>query len=71
VTSARPSDASASRRESVAPAGGPSATATAGLTFVGTATTILELGCFTLLADPNFLHRGQRACLGRGSGRGA
>ena len=36
------------------------------LTFLGTATTILELGRFTLLTDPNFLHRGQRAYLGRG-----
>jgi len=36
------------------------------LTFVGTATTILRLGGFTLLTDPNFLHRGQRAYLGKG-----
>ncbi|WP_199442698.1 MBL fold metallo-hydrolase [Umezawaea beigongshangensis] len=36
------------------------------LTFVGTATTILRLGGFTLLTDPNFLHRGQRAYLGWG-----
>jgi L-ascorbate metabolism protein UlaG (beta-lactamase superfamily) len=34
--------------------------------FVGTATTILRLGPFTLLTDPNFLHRGQRAYLGHG-----
>src|SRR3954453_1042198 len=39
---------------------------TAALTFVGTATTLLELGSFTLLTDPNFLHRGQRAYLGKG-----
>lgn len=38
----------------------------AALTFVGTATTLLELGSFTLLTDPNFLHRGQRAYLGKG-----
>lgn len=38
----------------------------AALTFVGTATTVLELGSFTLLTDPNFLHRGQRAYLGKG-----
>jgi L-ascorbate metabolism protein UlaG (beta-lactamase superfamily) len=38
----------------------------AALTFVGTATTVLELGRFTLLTDPNFLHRGQRAYLGKG-----
>jgi L-ascorbate metabolism protein UlaG (beta-lactamase superfamily) len=39
---------------------------TASLTFIGTATTILRLGAFTLLTDPNFLHRGQRAYLGKG-----
>src|SRR4051795_2348532 len=36
------------------------------LTFGGNATTLLRLGPFTLLTDPNFLHRGQRAYLGRG-----
>jgi L-ascorbate metabolism protein UlaG (beta-lactamase superfamily) len=36
------------------------------LYFVGTATTILRLGQFTILTDPNFLHRGQRAYLGKG-----
>lgn len=36
------------------------------LTFVGTATTVLRLGSFTVLTDPNFLHRGQRAYLGKG-----
>ena len=36
------------------------------LTFIGTATTILRLGSFTLLTDPNFLHKGQRAYLGKG-----
>jgi hypothetical protein len=36
------------------------------LTFVGTATTVLRLGGFTLLTDPNFLHLGQRAHLGYG-----
>ena len=36
------------------------------LTFLGTATTILRLGSFTLLTDPNFLHQGQRAYLGKG-----
>ncbi|RFS82193.1 MBL fold metallo-hydrolase [Actinomadura spongiicola] len=34
--------------------------------FVGNATTILRCGPFTLLTDPNFLHRGQRAYLGFG-----
>ena len=36
------------------------------LTFIGTATTLIEYGGFTLLTDPNFLHRGQRAYLGKG-----
>lgn len=36
------------------------------LTFVGTATTVLRLGGFTLLTDPNFLHRGERVHLGYG-----
>jgi L-ascorbate metabolism protein UlaG (beta-lactamase superfamily) len=40
--------------------------AIAALTFVGTATTVLRLGNFTVLTDPNFLHRGQRAYLGYG-----
>jgi L-ascorbate metabolism protein UlaG (beta-lactamase superfamily) len=38
----------------------------ASLQFIGTATTLLRLGPFTLLTDPNFLHRGQRAYLGKG-----
>ncbi|WP_408896827.1 MBL fold metallo-hydrolase [Nocardioides sp. R1-1] len=36
------------------------------LTFIGTATTLLRFGAFTVLTDPNFLHRGQRAYLGKG-----
>jgi L-ascorbate metabolism protein UlaG (beta-lactamase superfamily) len=36
------------------------------LTFGGTATTLLRIGPFTLLTDPNFLHRGQYARLGYG-----
>ncbi|WBQ05351.1 MBL fold metallo-hydrolase [Kribbella sp. CA-293567] len=36
------------------------------ITFIGTATTLIRLGSFTLLTDPNFLHRGQRAYLGKG-----
>lgn len=36
------------------------------LTFIGTATTLLRIGSFTVLTDPNFLHRGQRAYLGKG-----
>lgn len=34
--------------------------------FVGTATTVIRLGAFTVLTDPNFLRRGQRAYLGKG-----
>jgi L-ascorbate metabolism protein UlaG (beta-lactamase superfamily) len=36
------------------------------VTFIGTATVIVRLGPFTVLTDPNFLHQGQRAYLGRG-----
>jgi L-ascorbate metabolism protein UlaG (beta-lactamase superfamily) len=36
------------------------------LTFGGTATTLLRLGGFTVLTDPNFLHRGQWVHLGYG-----
>src|SRR3954471_19299519 len=36
------------------------------LTFGGNATTLLRIGGITLLTDPNFLHRGQRAHLGYG-----
>lgn len=36
------------------------------LHFIGTATTVITLGSFTILTDPNFLHRGQRAYLGWG-----
>jgi hypothetical protein len=38
----------------------------ASVTFVGTAITLLRLDAFTVLTDPNFLHRGQRAYLGKG-----
>ena len=36
------------------------------LTWIGTATTLLEHSGFTVLTDPNFLHRGERAFLGKG-----
>ena len=36
------------------------------LTFGGNATTLLRLGPFTLLTDPNFVHRGHRVYLGKG-----
>ena len=40
------------------------------LTFVGTATTVLRLGGFTILTDPNFLHRGSAPTSARACGRG-
>ncbi|MET9224658.1 MBL fold metallo-hydrolase [Lentzea sp. NPDC003310] len=39
---------------------------TGSLYFVGNATTVLRLGPFTLLTDPNFLHRGQWTHIGQG-----
>ncbi|OBG75760.1 MBL fold metallo-hydrolase [Mycobacterium sp. E2462] len=36
------------------------------VTFIGNATTLITAGGVTLLTDPNFLHRGQRAYLGHG-----
>ncbi len=36
------------------------------LEFIGNATTLIRYGEFTLLTDPNFLHRGERAYLGYG-----
>lgn len=36
------------------------------MTFVGNATMLLRIGGFTVLTDPSFLHRGQRAYLGKG-----
>src|SRR3954453_11104633 len=36
------------------------------MTFGGNATMLVRIGRFTLLTDPNFLHRGQRAYLGKG-----
>lgn len=36
------------------------------LQFIGTATTLIRAGGFTVLTDPNFLHRGQLAYLGHG-----
>jgi len=39
---------------------------TCSLTFIGTATTLLRLGGFTLLTDPNFLHRGKWLYVGDG-----
>ncbi|WP_035857385.1 MBL fold metallo-hydrolase [Cryptosporangium arvum] len=36
------------------------------LLFIGNATVLLRLGGFTVLTDPNFLHRGEYAYLGKG-----
>lgn len=36
------------------------------LSFVGTATTLLRLGGFAVLTDPNFLHQGQWSYFGQG-----
>jgi L-ascorbate metabolism protein UlaG (beta-lactamase superfamily) len=36
------------------------------VTFIGTATVIIRYAGFTILTDPNFLHRGDRAPLGYG-----
>src|SRR3954463_11366439 len=35
-------------------------------TWIGNATAVLRLGAFTVLTDPNFIRRGQRAYLGKG-----
>jgi L-ascorbate metabolism protein UlaG (beta-lactamase superfamily) len=39
---------------------------TGSLTFLGTATTLVEYGGLTVLTDPNFLHKGDVAYLGKG-----
>ena len=49
----------------LSPAGDP-VVGEAELTFIGTATVLLRYGGFTLLTDPNFLHRGDVAKLGYG-----
>ena len=36
------------------------------LTWIGTATVLLEHSGFTVLTDPNFLHRGEAAYRGKG-----
>ena len=36
------------------------------VSFIGTATTLIRLGAFTVLTDPNFLHRGQWSYFGQG-----
>lgn len=44
----------------------PPVRASGSLFFVGNATVIIRYGGFTVLTDPNFLHKGQRAYLGYG-----
>src|SRR3954470_6180252 len=39
---------------------------TGSILFVGTATTVITCGGFTILTDPNFLHAGDHAHLGYG-----
>jgi L-ascorbate metabolism protein UlaG (beta-lactamase superfamily) len=36
------------------------------ITFIGTATTLIRIAGFSILTDPNFLHRGDRAYVGLG-----
>lgn len=36
------------------------------ITFIGTATTLIQIAGFSILTDPNFLHRGDRAYVGLG-----
>src|SRR5436190_1051354 len=42
------------------------AEAAGAVTFIGTATMLIRTGPFTILTDPNFLHRGERAYIGMG-----
>lgn len=49
-----------------AAAGGEHALEGGSILFVGTATVLIRYGGFTILTDPNFLHRGERVHLGYG-----
>lgn len=53
-------------RPLVTRAAAPAGTDTGQITFIGTATTLIQVAGFTILTDPNFLHRGQRAYVGLG-----
>jgi L-ascorbate metabolism protein UlaG (beta-lactamase superfamily) len=44
----------------------PEAAETGSLFFIGTATVLLQLGPFTVLTDPNFLHEGESVGIGYG-----
>lgn len=48
------------------PAGVPDRRGDGSIRFVGTATVLIRLAGFTILTDPNFLHRGERVRLGYG-----
>jgi L-ascorbate metabolism protein UlaG (beta-lactamase superfamily) len=52
--------------ESAAPAPDQAAPGPDEITFIGTATTLIRVAGFTILTDPNFLHRGDRAYVGLG-----
>jgi L-ascorbate metabolism protein UlaG (beta-lactamase superfamily) len=53
-------------RPRVTPTGPPLGADTDQILFIGTATTLIQVAGFTILTDPNFLHRGQRAYVGMG-----
>ena len=54
-------------RELILPAGGGSPdTARGSIQFIGTATVLIRYGGFTILTDPNFLHKGEKVKLGYG-----
>lgn len=52
--------------ELVLPGDGEPVRGSGSVEFIGTATTIIRYGGFTILTDPNFLHRGERVHLGYG-----
>lgn len=53
-------------RGATAPAAPPAPSDRASITFIGTATVLLQWAGMNLLTDPNFLHKGERALLGYG-----
>ncbi|MBV9170751.1 MAG: MBL fold metallo-hydrolase, partial [Chloroflexi bacterium] len=46
--------------------GNPASAPSGSVLFIGTATTLIRFGGFTILTDPNFLHRGDEVHLGYG-----
>lgn len=65
-TSAEPAGTPSESQERVALGAGDPPTDTGSLLFIGTATVLLRLGPFTVLTDPNFLHRGETVGIGYG-----